>query len=232
MGEYADIKDRIKELRLSHGWSQQDLATTLGVTNVAVSQWERGVKQPKMEMREFLCDLFNVNMEYLNGNWDKISRLLTEDEAKLLDARRNNRLIKDKDMSAPRTVKIYGRIAGGTPIEMIEDVIDEVDLTTIPVKPGQKYFGLKISGHSMEPDIKDGDYIICLQTDDAESGSIVAATVNGDDATCKRLMKYPDGIRLLPINPSYDAKYYTNREVEELPVRVIGIVIESRHRYR
>lgn len=234
MGEYADIKDRIKELRLSNGWSQQELADKLGVTNVAVSQWERGVKQPKMEMREALCDLFNVNMEYLNGNWDKISRLLTEDEAKLLDARRHNKLANDNSrlqVSSPRTVKVYGRIAGGVPIEMIEDVIDEVDLTTVPVKPGQKYFGLKISGHSMEPDIKDGDYIICIQADDAESGSIVAATVNGNDATCKRIMKYQDGIRLLPINPSYEVQYYTNKEVEELPVRVIGVVVESRHRY-
>lgn len=110
MGEYADIKDRIKQLRASRGWSQQELADRLGVTNVAVSQWERGVKKPKMEIREALCDLFNVNMEYLNGNWNKISRLLSEDEARLLDKNRNayytnsetaeiaQEIFEDKDM--------------------------------------------------------------------------------------------------------------------------------------
>lgn len=88
MGENATIKDRIRQLRTARGWSQQELADKLGVTNVAVSQWERGVKHPKMEMREALCDLFNVNIEYLNGNWDKISRLLTEDEAEMIDDNR------------------------------------------------------------------------------------------------------------------------------------------------
>lgn len=138
--------------------------------------------------------------------------------------------VKPVDPSS-RTVKIYGRIAGGKPIEMIENVIDEVDLSTLPEKYDGHYFGLQIRGHSMEPDIKDGDYIICVEAEDAESGDIVAVTVNGEDATCKRILKYKDGIRLVPLNPSYEVKYYTNKEVLSLPVRVIGRVLEARHRF-
>lgn len=208
LGNKAIMAENIQHYMNINSKSRQEVCDAIAVKYTTFTDWVKGNTYPRIDKIELMANYFGISKSDL-----------VEDHRKSLSTN-------------PRTVKIYGRIAGGTPIEMIEDVIDEVDLTTIPVKPGQKYFGLKISGHSMEPDIKDGDYIICLQANDAESGSIVAATVNGDDATCKRLMKYPDGIRLLPINPSYDAKYYTNREVEELPVRVIGIVIESRHRYR
>lgn len=108
MGDFAEIKDRIRQLRIAHGWSQQELAEKLGVTNVAVSQWERGVKQPKLEMREALCDLFNVNMEYLNGNWDKISRLVTEEEASILDKAHSEK--KQEYYTDPETAKIAQEI--------------------------------------------------------------------------------------------------------------------------
>lgn len=209
------IADNLVHQMSIHNCTQLELAQYMGVSQATVSNWCKGVKLPRMSKVDKICDFFHINR----------SDLLVDNRSEASTPTDTISYVR------PRTVKVYGRIAGGVPIEMIEDVIDEVDLTTVPVKPGQKYFGLKISGHSMEPDIKDGDYIICLQTDDAESGSIVAATVNGNDATCKRLMKYQDGIRLLPINPSYDVQYYTNKEVEELPVRVIGVVVESRHRY-
>ncbi len=121
MGEYAEIKDRIKQLRLSHGWSQQELADKLGVTNVAVSQWERGVKQPKMEMREALCDLFNVNMEYLNGNWDKISRLLSENEAQMLDQK------KEAYYLNPETAKIAQQIYDNPDLLALFDAAENAD---------------------------------------------------------------------------------------------------------
>lgn len=121
MGEYAEIKDRIKQLRLSRGWSQQELADKLGVTNVAVSQWERGVKQPKMEMREALCDLFNVNMEYLNGNWDKISRLLSENEAQMLDQK------KEAYYLNPETAKIAQQIYDNPDLLALFDAAENAD---------------------------------------------------------------------------------------------------------
>ena len=123
MGDY-DIKDRIRQLRIAHGMSQQALADKLGVTNVAVSQWERGVKQPKMEMREALCDLFNVNMEYLNGNWDKISRLLTEEEAELIDRKRDG---SDAGYYMdPAAVEIAQKIFENKEMRALFDAVDDI----------------------------------------------------------------------------------------------------------
>lgn len=58
----------------------------------------------------------------------------------------------------------------------------------------------------------------------------VIATVNGNDATCKRLRKYKDGIELISNNPSYDPMYFSNQDVAEKPVKILGKVVELRRK--
>lgn len=127
-------------------------------------------------------------------------------------------------------VKVLGRVAAGIPIEMSEDIIGEENITQELARKGE-LFGLKISGKSMEPEIHDGDVVIVRQQNDVESGEIAIITINGDDATCKRLIKYADGVRLMPINPVYEPLYFSNEELQEKPVRIIGKVMETRHKY-
>ena len=79
--------------------------------------------------------------------------------------------------------------------------------------------------------MSEGDIVIARQQDDAESGEIVIVTVNGTDATCKRLRKYRDGIELISNNPSYEPIFFTNEEIETKPVRIIGRVVELRAKF-
>ena len=83
----------------------------------------------------------------------------------------------------------------------------------------------------MEPRMKDGDVVIVRQQEDAESGEVVIATINGDDATCKRLRKYAEGIMLLSTNPAYEPMTFTNHDIEELPVKILGKVVELRAKF-
>ena len=94
-----------------------------------------------------------------------------------------------------------------------------------------EFFGLKIHGDSMEPRMCEGDVVIVRRQDDAESGEIVIATVNGSDATCKRLRKYRDGIELISNNPAYSPMFYSNEDIENKPVRIIGKVVELRGKF-
>ncbi len=79
--------------------------------------------------------------------------------------------------------------------------------------------------------MSEGDIVIVRQQDDAESGEIVIVTVNGTDATCKRLRKYRDGIELISNNPSYEPIFFTNEEIETKPVKIIGRVVELRAKF-
>lgn len=128
------------------------------------------------------------------------------------------------------TIKILGHVAAGIPIEAIEDVIDEEEIPEELARTGE-FFGLKINGNSMEPDIHDGDTVIIRKQDDAESDEIVIALVNGNDGVCKRLKKYADSIALISLNPSYEPMFFSQEEIDNKPVRIVGKVVELRRKF-
>ena len=115
-------------------------------------------------------------------------------------------------------------------IEKSDLVEDTEEITDEMARTGD-FFGLKIKGDSMIPNICDGDVVIVRQQDDAENGEIVIATVNGTDATCKRLRKYKGGIELIANNPTYEPLEFSNQEILEKPVRIIGKVVELRRKF-
>ena len=124
-------------------------------------------------------------------------------------------------------IPVLGKVAAGIPIEMIEDIIDTEEITEDMALNGE-YFGLKINGDSMEPRLYKGDVVIVRQQEDADSGDIVIVAINGDDATCKRLLKSSDGITLLSLNPKYSPIVLSNKDIIKKPVRIIGKVVEVR----
>ena len=81
----ATYSNRIKELRTARGWSQLQLAEKLDISNVAVSQYERGVRKPDINVLTAMCDIFNVSSDYLLGYDDVTVRYLTEEDLKKLD---------------------------------------------------------------------------------------------------------------------------------------------------
>ena len=54
---------------------------------------------------------------------------------------------------------------------------------------------------------------------------------NGDEATCKKVMKQPNGIMLVSLNPVYAPMFYPNQEIEELPITILGKVVELRAKF-
>lgn len=62
-----DFKERLKELRIGRGLSQRELGKRLGMTNSAISMYERGEREPDYETLEKIADLFNVDIAYLLG---------------------------------------------------------------------------------------------------------------------------------------------------------------------
>lgn len=137
---------------------------------------------------------------------------------------------KEKTSKKGITINVLGRVAAGIPIEAIENVIDTEEITEDMVNTGT-FFGLQIHGNSMKPKISEGDIVFVRQQDDAESGEIVIVTVNGTDATRKRLRKYRNGIEPISNNPSYEPIFFSNEEIVKKPVKIIGRVVELRAKF-
>lgn len=79
---------------------------------------------------------------------------------------------------------------------------------------------LQIKGNSMEPKFSNDDIVIVREQPNAYRGQIVIAMVNGKGETCKQLKKYKDGISLISTNPAYEPQFFTNKEIENLPVMI------------
>ena len=185
--------------------TQVDLINDLGFNKSAVSTWCNGTRLPRMDKVDALTKYFGI---------------------------RRSDLIEDKSESKikPATIPVLGSVPAGIPIEAIQDIIDYEEIDAATAAKGE-YFALQVKGSSMEPRIREGDIVIVRKQDDVESGEIAIVMVNGDNATIKRLLKYEDGIRLMPTNPAYEPLYFTNDEILEKPVKVIGKVIENRQKY-
>lgn len=140
--------------------------------------------------------------------------------------------VKKINNSNSAIVFVYGTIPAGIPMECIEDVIDTEEISTDMVRGGKQYFGLRVKGNSMEPDYLDGDTLILEKADNCENGDDCVVMVNGNDGTFKRVFKNENGIILQPLNSSYAPMPYTNEQIENLPVRIIGIVEEIRRKKR
>lgn len=135
-----------------------------------------------------------------------------------------------KDTRKGIIINVLGRVAAGIPIEAIEDIIDTEEITKEMASTGD-FFGLQIHGDSMEPRIAEGDVVIVRQQEYAESGDTVIALINGDDATCKRLKKYEHGIMLLSNNPAYEPMVFSEKDIQDKPVTILGKVVELRAKF-
>ena len=215
----ATYSERIRELRVLRGMSQQDLADRLDVNKVTISQYERGVRKPDLNALTALCDIFNVSSDYLIGKDDTTIRIVGKEGLERLVSARTKR------------IPVLGRVAAGIPIDAIEDVLEDWEEIPEAMAATGEFFGLKIKGDSMQPRIAEGDVVIVRSQPDAESGDVVIVQVNGDHATCKRLMKHETGISLISFNPMYAPINFTNVEIESLPVTIIGKVVENRQKY-
>ena len=102
------------------------------------------------------------------------------------------------------SIPILGKVVAGIPIEAVEEILDYEEITPELANTGT-FFALKIQGESMEPKLSDGDIVI---------------------------IKHDNGIFLHGFNPSvYTDVFYTNQQIGELPVIILGKVIESRRKF-
>lgn len=189
--------------------TQVDIINDLGINKSAISTWCNGTRLPRMDKVDMLAKYFRIN------------------RSDLIEERKPT---TSTTLKKGITINVLGRVAAGIPIEAIEDIIDTEEITEEMAKTGE-FFGLLIKGDSMEPRITDGDVVIVRRQDDAESGDIVIAMINGDDATCKRLRKYRDGIELVPNNPAYEPMFFSDEDIQSKPVRIIGKVVELRAKF-
>lgn len=189
--------ENIKNLRVAHHYSQADVARIVGVSKQAVSQWEQGLRFPRVGVAQKLADLYNVSL----------SDLFDIDGTPLPP--------NGFEVAPTVTRPIVGTIACGEPILATEN-IDEYAEVPAGIKCD---FLLRCKGDSMTgARIYDGDLVYIRQQPTVEDGEIAAVLI-GEEATLKRVRRMGDQVLLLADNPAYMPMVFDGTGEE---MRIIG----------
>ena len=193
---------KLKKYRIMKGLSQVQLAEILHVAPTTYNNWELGRRDPDHNMTVRIAEALGVSVDELLG------------------------------VTPKRSVKIpvYARVTAGVPIEALTEIVDYEEIPERMARNGQ-HIAFLVSGHSMEPYMRDGNVLIVRVQPDVEDGEIAVVTINGDDGVVKKIKKTPTGVTLVSLNPAYEPMYYSNEEITDLPVRVVGRVVECRAKY-
>ena len=121
------------------------------------------------------------------------------------------------------TVSIMGRIAAGTPIEALQEEVNQISVPIEMMRSGEHY-ALEVHGDSMiDAGIFDGDTAIIQSGATAENGEIIVALVEGHEATLKRLRRKGEMIALEAANPAYETRIFRSDQVR-VQGRLVGLM--------
>ena len=188
-----ELKDIIKDYKYRHQLTNDEIAAQLGVTKSTVSRWISGdVKRIQEETLSRLNALLGYNIDPI---------------------------IKGKSVHLKRPILGYAK--AGYDMYAQENYMGDEEVTEEDFYKGD-YF-LQIQGDSMiGSGIMDGDLALIKQCSTVSSGEIAVVMIGDDEVTVKKVIKKPDMLVLEATNPLTENRYFSQQEIQQLPIRIIG----------
>lgn len=197
----------IKKNKISYG----ELSKRTGFSKSTLYRYAVGeVDSIPITRIEILAQALNTTTSYIMG-WDDFTPP------------------KNKQSNGVK-IPVLSKVISGVLIDSVENIIDYEEISEQMARNGE-YFALKVKGISMEPKFSEGDVVIVKKQEYVDNGDIAVVLINGYDTTIKRIIKSTDGINLIPLNPTCNITTYSNKDIEQLPVKIIGKVIELRAKF-
>lgn len=226
------LGDIIKQYRDEHEMSLQDFANLIGTSRSYIHMLEKNVNpttnkpiSPSIETLKLLANAMNMDLEIL-------LKQLNSDQAIYLNEEEYKKQFQKIDELGNLVIEIplLGVVKAGYDYLAQENWIGTVDVDK-KLADGNELFALKVKGDSMSPVLIEDDIVIIKKQDDFETGDIVVAIVNGDEATIKKGKKTNNGILLQPLNTDYDPLVFTYDEMKSIPVSIVGIVKQLKREF-
>lgn len=193
-----NFKEYLKKYKEKMGVSNEYIASQLGVNRSTVTRWLKG-------------DTKVTNPEVI----EKLSFILGVDVESLINS--------EERYEKP----VLGEVKAGYDLLIDENFEGYEQVTQDDYYRGD--FFLRVVGDSMsEAHIHDGDLLYVKKCNDVPSGTIAVVLINRCEVTVKKVIKKEGLLILEPANPSVDVRYYSQEEVESLPVEIIGKALYSR----
>ena len=234
------LGDKIKKARLDMGYTQKKLAELIEAKPTAISNWEKNINKPDIEMVQKLCSTLNVSALYFIPPKIEQQEFTLQEKGMVKKYRELD--IHGKDMVDTVIEKEYERCTAGP--EEVKPEIVHIKLAQLPASAGtgaelyeenyeimsvrasdltkQADFAVKVSGDSMENTFFDGNILLIESMPFINEGDIGIFVVNGDG-----FVKEYGGDRLISHNDKYPDIKLTEHDVVICSGRVIGALEES-----
>lgn len=189
----------LRMYRKQRGMTAQDVADKVGVARATVSRYETGDIEVSISMAE------------------KLAKALRISPMDLID-------LPDEEDTVP--VPTLGEVAGGPPIDALEDAYEEFSISKALAQRGT-FATFKIKGDSMAPRINDGDVVLVQYGADVASGDVAICYMYDYQVTCKKVFFLEGGkLRLQAYNEEiFSTKTFTKAELEEMNFQILGKVV-------
>jgi repressor LexA len=229
------IHERVRETGIPPSFDEMkealDLKSKSGIHRLITALEERGFLR-RMEKRARALEVLKLpdNMA------ETLRPATTRSQAQRSLNRHGRSEIRMADSRAPQprrgygdgsenavNVPLVGRIAAGTPIEALQNKVSDVPVPGGMIGRGSHY-ALEVTGDSMiNAGILDGDTVIIMESDTANTGEIIVALVDNEEATLKRLRRRGDSIALEAANPAYETRLYGADRVK-VQGKLVGLI--------
>lgn len=197
----------LKNIRETLGYSTYDVNKLCDISQSYLSLLENGKRKPSPIILKKLAPIYNL---------DYIDLL---EKAGFIDLIEKEQLNNNADTKC--FLPLLGTVKAGYDYLAQENWIGTVEVDTNLIKDGSKYFALKVKGDSMFPVLVEDDIVIVRKQEDFESGDIVVAIVNGEEATIKKGKKTENSVLLQPLNSNYEPLIFTKEEMKTIPVIIV-----------
>lgn len=211
----------LENSRKQKGLSTYDVNNLTQISQSYISLIEKGKRKPSAVILKTLAPVYGLDYIDLYEKAGYID--LIEDEKK--DMLKKIGAIPLSDIKTTK-IPVLGKVKAGYNYLAQENIIDYIAFN-IDGADKENYYALYVIGDSMEPLFDDGDIVIVHKQDDFSNGDNCVVLINGEEATIKKVYKGTTGIKLQAVNPYYPPRIFTEEEIRDLPVKVIGVVEKS-----
>jgi repressor LexA len=232
------IHERVRETGIPPSFDEMkdalDLRSKSGIHRLITALEERGFLR-RMEKRARALEIVRLPENIADAQRPATTRTQAQRLAHPATARNprsDARVSTDvRSAGSPRrsendnavTVSVLGRIAAGTPIEALQNKVADLPVPASMLGRGDHY-ALEVAGDSMiNAGILDGDTVIIQEAATANTGDIIVALVDGQEATLKRLRRRGDSIALEAANPAYETRLYGADRVR-IQGKLVGLI--------
>ena len=203
------FQNRLQKAMNIRNMKQVDLVEKTSLDKTLLSKYLSGISNARQDKLTALAEALQVNEIWLMGYNIPMESIPIKNIEKI-------------------KIPVLGTVKAGYDYLAQENIIgyESIDNVSDP----ENYYALQVTGNSMEPLFSDGDIAIIHKQDNFDSGNTCIILVNGDEATVKKVVRMDDGIDLIAMNPYYPVRHFSKNEMNEIPVKIIGKVVEARKR--